>query len=143
MDVLIIFLSGIFYTSFLTAPFSVLMLASVDFNLNPYILSAIAGSGAVLGDLFIVKIFRTLFSAFSFVRHEKSFVKLKKTLARYHLDFISIVLGSLIVASPLPDELGLILLGASKLSYFKLAILTFLLNGAGILLIVQTMRNLR
>lgn len=137
LTLMTVFLSGFFYTSFLTAPLSVVLLISLASSMNPYLLAATAGLGAVAGDLFIVKIFRTIFSAFSFVRHRDFFKAVKKQLKSYHLDIISIILGSVIVASPLPDELGLILLGVSKLSYFKLALLTFLLNSLGILIIVM------
>ena len=43
---------------------------------------------------------------------------------------------AIIIASPLPDELGLMLLGASKLTYRQIAILTYIFNTAGILVIV-------
>lgn len=138
-----VFISGFFYTSFLTAPLSVILLVALAPLLNPYLLTAIAGAGAVMGDLLIIKFFRTVFSVFSFVRHRNSFKHLKKRLQRYRLDIIAYILGGLIIASPFPDELGLILLGTSKLSYFKLAVLTFLLNGTGILIIVLTVRAIR
>ena len=45
-------------------------------------------------------------------------------------------LGAIIIASPLPDELGLVMLGDSKLKYREIAIISYVLNTAGILLIV-------
>lgn len=139
----VVFLSGIFYTSFLTLPLSIILLVAMASHLDPYVLAVIGGMGAIIGDLVIIKIFRTIFSFFSFVRHQDNFKRLKKTLRFYHLDLVAIILGSIIIASPLPDELGLILLGASKLSYFRLAILAFFLNSFGILIITLAVRAIR
>lgn len=138
-----VFLSGLFYTSFLTVALSVITLISIGSTMNPYMVAVVAGLGAVIGDLFIIKVFRTFFSAFSSIRHQNNFKAFKRTLGRYHLDIVSLILGSLIVASPLPDELGLILLGVSKLSYIKLAALTFFLNSIGILLILLAIRAIQ
>lgn len=143
ISLLIAFLSGIFYTSFFTAPLSVLLLVFLDPNLSPYFLAVVAGLGAVLGDLIIIKILRIIFIPFSFLRHQSSVKAFKKQLEKYHLNLISIILGAVIVASPLPDELGLILLGVSNLSYLKLAVLTFLLNGTGLLIIILTIQTLK
>lgn len=137
------FLSGLLYTSFFTAPLSILLLVSIDPNANPYFLAAVAGLGAVLGDLIIVKILRFIFTPFSFLSHQNSVKAFKKRLEKYHLNIISVLLGAIIVASPLPDELGLILLGISNLSYIKLAVLTFLLNGSGLLLIILGIQALK
>lgn len=143
VKLIVVFISGLFYTSFLTAPLAVVLIVSIAFSMNPYLLAAVGGLGAVAGDLLIIKIFRTIFSAFSFIRHKDSFKSLKKTLRACHLDLIAIIIGSFIVASPFPDELGLILLGASRLSYFKLAVFTFLLNSIGILIIVLITRAIK
>ncbi len=136
-------LSGVFYTSFVFAPLSVVLFVILAKSTGSIFLIALMGGlGAVAGDLLIVKFFRTIFKAFSLVTHQDFFRKIKKGLRKYHLDLISMVVGMVIVASPFPDELGLILLGASSLSYFKLAILTFILNSAGILIILLSTRIL-
>lgn len=137
------FLSGLLYTSFFTAPLSILLLVSIDPNANPYFLAAVAGLGAVLGDLIIIKVLKIIFAPFSFLNHQNSVKAFKKQLEKYHLNIISVLLGAIIVASPLPDELGLILLGFSGLSYMKLAVLTFLLNGLGLLIIILGIQALR
>lgn len=133
-------LAGLFYTSFLAAPLSIVLFVVLASTTNIYLIALFAGFGAVLGDLMIVKFLRLIFRTFSFVVHINFFKNLKKKLQSYHLDLLSYVLGIIIVASPFPDELGLVLLGASKLSYFKLAVLTFILNSIGILIILYTTR---
>lgn len=132
------FVSGLFYTSFLTAPLSIVLFVILAQTTNIYLVTVIAGFGAVSGDLLIVKFFRMVFKTFSLVIHVGLFKNIKNKLQSYHLDIIAFFLGVIIIASPLPDELGLVLLGASRLSYFKLSILTFILNSIGILVILYT-----
>jgi hypothetical protein len=50
--------------------------------------------------------------------------------------------GGLIIASPLPDELGLALLGAAKMRTRNFILLSFCFNTAGILLIGLAARAL-
>lgn len=132
------FISGLFYTSFLTAPLSVVLFLLLSGTTNIYLLAIFGGLGAVLGDLVIVKFFRVIFKVFSFIKHINLFKKLKNRLHQLHLDLVAYLLGMVIIASPFPDELGLALLSVSRLSYFKLGLLTFILNSLGILVILYT-----
>lgn len=128
-------LAGVFYTSFLTSPLSLGMLVVLGESNNPVITAMLAGLGAILGDLLIIKIFRDrLSSDFKFL--SKRIGQGTNFLKRFHLDFIIPFIGAIIVASPLPDELGLIMLGVSKLKYGQIALLSYVLNTAGILLIL-------
>lgn len=133
-------LSGLFYTSFLSSPLSVVLFIILGKTTNIYLLTLFGGIGAVIGDLLIVKFFRLIFKSFSFISHLNLFKKFRLLLKKYHLDLIGFIIGIIIVISPFPDELGLALLGASKLSYFKLAILTLILNSIGIFIILYTTR---
>lgn len=70
------------------------------------------------------------------VSKELHLQKINKLLQIFHLDFVTPFLGAVLIASPFPDELGLMMMGVSKLGYREIAILTYILNTAGILLIV-------
>lgn len=135
--------AGVMYTSFLTAPLSVVALYLLSQKVDPILLGLVAGAGAMLGDLLIVQFFRKVFRGFSALRQTSLFEWIKKELRALHLDILAILLGAIIVASPLPDELGLILLGASNLSTPKLMTLTYILNTLGILTIVMPAYLLR
>lgn len=52
------------------------------------------------------------------------------------------VIGALIMASPFPDEIGIGLMGISKMNPIKFFILSFILNGIGIMIAVS-LPNLR
>jgi len=129
--------AGIFYTSFLTSPVSVAMLVILAKANNPVTTALLAGVGTVIGDLLIIKFFRSQISTdLNVVSKELHLQRINAFLKMLHIDFLIPLLGAVIVASPLPDELGLMMLGASKLNYRELAILSYTLNTAGILLIV-------
>lgn len=131
------FISGLFYTSFLTSPIAVAMLIVLATDSNPIILALLAGAGSVVGDLIIVKILRKdLSKDLNLASHQLHIDRINKILGKFKLDFIVPFMGALIIASPLPDELGLMMLGASKLKYHQIAIISYILNTAGILLIV-------
>ena len=62
--------------------------------------------------------------------------RISKFLKTWNIEFLVPLLGALIIASPFPDEIGLLMFGVSKLKYRELLVITYLLNTAGILLIV-------
>lgn len=131
------FVAGALYASFLTSPISVAMLVVLAKSNNPITLALLAGFGAAFTDLLIVRLFREKLSKeISLVSRELQFKRVKNFLIKWKLDFLIPIIGAIIIASPLPDELGLVMLGVSKLKYHEIAILTYILNTAGILLIV-------
>lgn len=131
---------GVLYTSFLTVPFAIIGLYLLSEHIDPLPLALLAGFGAMLGDLIIIKIFRQIFSFISTGVHIKEktdwFVTIKKLLKAWHLNTFAVIIGAIIVASPLPDEAGLALLGLTNISYTRLMFLSFILNTIGILLLV-------
>ena len=91
----------------------------------------------MFGDLLLF-----LFIKDVFARDVREFLSTHKRKARFfsyfHFGFFKWLLpliGALIIVSPLPDELGLTLLGLSKERVIFILPLTFLLNFVSILLI--------
>lgn len=127
------FIAGVLFTSFLTTPFSIALFYVLSKSTNPLQIALIGGLGAAIGDILIVSIFRNSFFD-DFKTLEKA-LKLKRAFHFFHhshFNHLAPLLGILIIASPFPDELGLMMLGASKLKYMQLLILTYILNTAGI-----------
>jgi len=130
-------IAGIFYTSFLTSPISLAMLVVLARENNPVLTALLAGFGAVLGDFLIVKFFRqNIVSELNLCSQYLPFQRINSFLKKFRISFIIPFAGAIIIASPFPDEIGLMMLGISKLSYREIAVLTYMLNTAGILLIV-------
>jgi hypothetical protein len=136
------FFAGILFTFGFTSPIS----AGMFLVLNPeniWLAGILGGFGAMLGDIFIFQFVR-----FSFM---DEFKRLKKTkILRQTSSLIDNFLGpkikvylmyafaGIIIASPLPDEAGvLILAGITKIKIGILAILGFILNTLGILLLLM------
>ena len=131
---------GAFFTGFFfVISFTVLPASAVLFVLaetyNPYMLALIGGLGSVLGDYVIYRFFRIEEDTIAeeITRNHRL---LKKLLKLRSIRWLSIIVGSLIIASPFPDEIGIVLLGITKLEMKKFLPLSFFLNTLGIFLIV-------
>lgn len=130
-----IFISGMFFTSIFTTAPSIALLTDLSGSVPLWQLSLFGGLGAMIGDLIIFKFVRDRFSEdlnFLLADQTKRFRKIFKTkLFEFFLPFI----GALIIASPLPDELGVTILGFSKINKKFFLMLSFVFNGLGILFI--------
>lgn len=129
------FIAGALYTSFLTSPIAVAMFLVIAQEGNPIIIALFGGLGAVCGDLLLIKVFNNYKRDVTIVTRQLQLKKLDTFLRKIHLEFLIPILGAIIIASPFPDEIGLLMLGAS-LEYQQIAKISFILNCAGILVIV-------
>lgn len=134
-------ISGIFFTSIFSSAPATVALGEIA-RLNSMWTTAFFGAiGALLGDLFIFKFMRDDIARD--LRYLISLIKIEERwLARSHhlqelrfFKYLLTALGALVIASPLPDELGLMIWGVSHVKTRTVAILTFILNFGGILII--------
>jgi hypothetical protein len=127
------FVAGIFFTSIFTiAPASV-ALGEISHGLNPITLSLWGAFGALLGDLVIFFIIRDVFAEDLLGALKAS--KFKKVLSHFHFGFLrwaAPLLGALAIASPLPDEIGLTLMGAVHMKTRYLIPIAFAMNFVGV-----------
>ena len=136
LEYISIFIAGVFFTSaFTVAPATVALSQIVQVNHLATVL-IIGTIGAVIGDLIL----------FYFVKDHlsedvKYMLKGRKTKRLFlifkHMRFrwLAQVVGAIIIASPLPDELGIFLMGFSKLRLSKFIIISATFNFLGILII--------
>jgi hypothetical protein len=129
------FVSGIFFTSVFTiAPASVALTHIVLTSTEPVWVTALWGAmGAVCGDLALFFFIRDRFAEDLRKSFKPSFIK--HIMNSFHLGFmkwLAPIFGALIIASPLPDELGLTLLGLSKTRLIVLIPISFFMNLLGI-----------
>ena len=131
------FISGIFFTSaFTIAPASV-ALAHISLSAPPQTVILWGALGAMCGDLVLFFFIRDRFADDLKLSMKPSFVK--HVANSFHFGFLkwlSPLLGALIIASPLPDEFGLTLMGLSKTRVIILAPISFVMNMAGIYSII-------
>lgn len=141
LELLGIFIAGVLFVSFFTAaPAVVLLLQFLDFY-DPFTIALIAGGGAAIGDLIIFtimedKIGYELKPLAKKLRLMKFINSLHKKKARLR----TVLVGAFIIASPLPDEAGIALLGLSHISAASLLFVTYILNAAGILAVLLMTR---
>ncbi len=130
------FITGILYSSFLTSPLAVVSIIVLAKDGNPLLIATLGGLGSMITDLFIVKFFRNeVASDFSIITKLLHLNFVGNIIRALHLNFLITVVAAVIIASPLPDELGLALLSVNKVKYKNIAYLSFILNAAGIFII--------
>lgn len=136
-----IFIAGMFFTFGFSAPFAVgFFIVSNPGNI--FLASVIGGFGALIADLLI---FRTI--KFSFSEEINSLKKLKiisftnnlikKSFGRKIANYLLYLLAGIAIASPLPDEVGVAMLaGLTEINEKVFAVASFILNSAGIFVIL-------
>jgi len=133
-------IAGIFFVSTFTVipATAILILLSTQFNL--FLVSFLAGTGAMIGDFLIFRFVRDglvdeLKNIFNKVGGE-NVLKFHYVIHTKYFAWLGPVLGAIIIASPFPDELGVGFLGVYKLNDSKFAIISFILNTLGIFFIL-------
>lgn len=137
-----IFLSGaLFVSTFTIAPGAALLFTFAQSH-SPVVVAVLGGVGAAAGD----------FIAYRFIR-DHLLAELHPILKALHLyrrvsvlhsryfAWLAPVIGAAIIASPLPDEIGLSLLGLRNINSTAFLVLAFMLNAAGIFVIAIAARG--
>lgn len=131
------FLAGIFFVSTFTVAPSAIVLFYLASQMNLWLIALSAGLGAVFGDFLIFSFLKDgVFEEIKPVFRRVTGERLQKLFETPHFGRLSMVLGAIIIASPLPDETGLALLGLSKIKRWQFFLLSFVLNTVGIFIII-------
>ncbi len=127
------FAAGIFFTSIFTLGPASIALANIAKNAAIPEVAIWGALGAMCGDLLLFFFIRDHFADHLLGTLRPSSVR--RILASFHLGFmrwLSPIIGAFIIASPLPDEFGLALLGLSKIRVAILMPISFVMNMIGI-----------
>ena len=132
------FLAGVFFTYGFTAAPATAILLILSNEQNIFFAGFIAGFGALIGDLIIFKFIRYSFAdEIRKISQEKAISHLNNKIPTLFKRYFVPVLAGFIIASPLPDEIGVSLLAASRSISTKIfSILSYVLNTAGIFVIL-------
>jgi len=144
MQVFGAFIAGMFFTSVFTTPPAIVALGEIA-RIDGILVTAFAGAaGSVVGDLIIFRFIRDRFAEhlLELVGHRTFGKKFKALLKLRYFRWFTFFLGSLIIASPLPDELGISLLGFSRMKVRWFMPVSFVLNFIGIVFIGLVARAL-
>ena len=135
-------LAGILIAFGFTAPFGIGLLIAL--NSGSFWLTALIGaSGALLADILIFKTIRFSFmdeferlektSAFEFVERE-----FKHDFKAHVRNYLLYIFAGLVIASPLPDEVGVVMLaGLTRIRPFLFIAMSFALHLLGIAVILS------
>jgi len=136
-----IFIAGLLFSFGFTTPFAIgfFVIANPD---NLILAAGIGGFGAFLSDLFIFKVIKMSFMD-EFRRLEKTkplkeiIYLADKDLSVRFRHYLLYVVAGMVIASPLPDELGVSMLaGLSHIKPFSFALISFTMNSLGILVML-------
>src|SRR3989344_4987292 len=137
------FVAGMFFVSIFTAAPAIVVLAEVVKS-NPILeVAFMGGVGALVGDLIIFRFVKDRVTRDFMYLVKKSKSERLKSIFRLKLfRWLMSFIGALIVASPFPDEIGLAMMGISKMKTSLFIPLSFLLNFSGIIFISLIVRAL-
>lgn len=130
------FFAGMLFTSVFTTAPAIAILGELAQHNSIIEVALLGGVGAVIGDFVIFTFVRDRFS--EDIKYIFKYPKLFRAPAFFRSELFRVVtplLGALIIASPFPDELGLALLGFSKISNRVFFSISFAFNMLGILII--------
>lgn len=139
------FIAGLFFTSVITVAPATIALAAFGSTgaLSPFIVAAIGALGSVIGDFILFRFVRAEISEdFAALFKRPRVTRLVHALHLEAFRFFTPFIGFLVIASPLPDELGIALMGISKIRARSFALLSYTANFLGILIVASIGRAL-
>jgi len=143
LEYLGVFVAGMFFTSMFTTAPAMLVLGVFAQTISPAVIVLLGAVGAVVGDYLIFLFVKDRIS--SDVSYLLSIAKRKRFPHIFSTKLfrsVAPLLGAVIIASPLPDEIGVAMLGLTKVKSKAFFLVSFVGNAVGILLIVWVARLL-
>jgi hypothetical protein len=138
-----IFVAGFFFTSALTIVPATVVLGQIANHAPIFFVAVLGGIGATIGDYLLFRFFAGR------VAEDLHFFLTSPHLRKFSSAFRSasfrwtlIILGAFVIVSPLPDEVGLAMMGISHMKNKVFIPLSFVLNTIGILVVAIAARSL-
>lgn len=143
MKVIGSFFAGMFYVSIFTVAPAAVVLVELTRNFSLWEVALFGGLGAAAGNLLIFRFVKNnlMEGLILWLRRHRE----RKILILFRspwFDYILFAAGALIVLSPLPDELGLALMGVSQIRNILFFPVSFALNFLSILILGLAARSL-
>ncbi|HLC72463.1 MAG TPA: hypothetical protein VJH37_02665 [Candidatus Nanoarchaeia archaeon] len=131
------FIAGMFFTSIFTTVPSMVALGEIARINNVFLTAVFGGLGAMVVDYILFLFMRDRFSndLISLLKHVRKGKQVKIVQILKHYRWLTMMIAGIIIASPLPDELAINLLGFSKLKTSLFILFSFVFNFTGIAVI--------
>lgn len=137
------FVAGIFFTSVFTIAPASAALAILASAGNPIAVAVVGAAGALLGDLILFFVLRDgVKKDFDYLIGHKGLMRLHAIGRIRVVRFLTPLFGALVIASPLPDELGLAMMGLLNTRTSILIPISYSMNFLGILGLTAVVRLL-
>lgn len=131
------FVAGILFVSTFTVATGAVILFTLAEYLHPLEIALLAGLGSVIGDLIIFHLVRDdLASEIKSLYNRFGGRQITRLLHTKYFNWTLPVVGAILIASPLPDEIGVSLMGIAKMKTYQFILISFVLNMLGIFLLV-------
>lgn len=133
------FFAGTLFVSTFTVASGVVIFLVLAESLSPIEIGLIAGLGAVAGDFIIFRFIKDdlSYEIKSIYEHIDGNHHLTRLLHTKFFSWTLPVIGTIIIASPFPDEIGVSLMGITKMKTYKFLLISFILNALGIFLVIS------
>ncbi len=132
------FLAGMLFVSTFTVGTGALILLALAQSLSPIGLIVVAGLGAVTVDLVIFRFVKdTVVDEITPIYEKLTGSHLKKIMHTKYFGWTLPVVGALVIASPLPDELGVSLMGVSNMKMPQFLLISLASHSIGMFLVVS------
>lgn len=130
------FIAGILYVSTSTAALGILLLSNLSKRLSPMEIALWAGLGGAVADYGIFRFFKDgLLKEIIPIYNKLGGRRLTRLMLHKSFRWSLPIIGAFIIASPLPDEIGISLMGISKIKNYQFFLLSFILDVTGLLLL--------
>ncbi len=131
------FVAGIFFTSMFTAAPAAAAILLIAQDEGIWLVALIAALGSLLGDFLLFWFARDRLSYYlkELLRNEIRKHHLARIFHMHVFRWFAFILGGIIIASPLPDELGIAILGFARLGSNLFVPLSFVANFLGLVAI--------
>jgi hypothetical protein len=143
LQVLAIFFAGMFFTSIFTTAPSMAMISVLAQDNNIFLVAFIGGLGAMLGDYIIFKFIKDRISEdfkyiFDFPKRKRIPHIFRTKIFHWFVPFF----GALIMASPIPNEIGITILSLSNTNNKFFLTVSYIFNSIGIFLVAVLSKTL-
>lgn len=133
------FIGGILFVSSFTAAIGAVILLILAEKLSPLGIAIIAGLGGAVGDFIIFRFIKDdLLEEIKPLFNRLGGNHAAKLLRTRYLRWTLPIIGAIIIVSPFPDEMGVALMGISRIKKYQFFIIAFILDVVGVFLLTST-----
>jgi len=132
------FLAGILYVSTSTAALGILIIYDLSKTLSPIELAIVVGLGASFADFAIFRFFKNgLLEEITPIYNRLGGKHISELMKHRYFRWSLPIIGAIIIASPFPDEIGISLMGLTKIKNYQFILLCLALDISGVFLLIS------